>query len=305
MEGNTAREKPAGAWRDPQFWSEAWQAARAKSLFARQRSERAGKDWWNRRAGRFTAQTHDSNIEARVVKIMHMLGHKDALKKDARLLDIGAGPGNYALPLARRVQRVAALDPAHEMLEILRQRARDQEITNIETVNQAWEEVDLDKAGWRGAFDAVLAIMTPALKDTENLQKMLAACRGVLLAGGHLQREDPVRKALWEELGLGEMPEICPDPFYVFHWLYASGYYPDLETDHYHAERELASEEAEAELEDFLFPYLELTPDIKQRIAEFVEKRSSNGIFRMSRSFVAGWVVCSVAPHTHRHRHTH
>ncbi|MDH7577475.1 MAG: class I SAM-dependent methyltransferase [Bacillota bacterium] len=305
MKADTAGEKLAAAWRDPHFWSEAWQAARARSLSARQRPERAGREWWNRRAARFAAQAQDSNAGERVIKVMHMLGHKDVLKKEARLLDIGAGPGIYSLPLARRVGQVVALDPAREMLDILDKRAREEGIANIEKVNQPWEEVDLDRAGWRGAFDVVLALMTPALKDEENLRKMLAACRGVFLAGGHLRREEPVRKELWKELGLGEMPEICPDPFYVFHWLYASGFYPDLETDHYHSHRELNPEEAAAELEDFLFPYLELTPDVRQRIRQLVEKRSKDGAFRMTRSFVVGWVVCAVAPHDGRHRHAH
>ncbi|NPV30172.1 MAG: class I SAM-dependent methyltransferase [Firmicutes bacterium] len=305
MKAGTVAEKLAAAWRDPRFWSEAWQAAREKSLFARQRPERAGTDWWNRRAARFAAQTQEGDIEERVAKVMHMLGHKDALKKEARLLDIGAGPGNFALPLARRVQQVVALDPAGEMLEILRQRAQEQGIANVEAVNRAWEEVDLDAAGWQGAFDVVLALMTPALKDEESLRKMLAACRGVFLAGGHLRREDPVRQELWRELGLGEMPEICPDPFYVFHWLYASGFCPDLEVSCHCFERELLPDEARAELEDFLFPYLELTPQIRERVGDFVEKRSRSGTFRITRFFVVGWVLCSVKPQGHPRHHHH
>ena len=115
--------KLAGVWRDPEFWEEAWQAAWEQSLLHRQQPGRSGSDYWNRRAARFTAQTQENGVLERIMKVVHMLGHKDALKRDSRVLDIGSGPGNYAIPIARRVHQVVALDPASEMLEILKQRA--------------------------------------------------------------------------------------------------------------------------------------------------------------------------------------
>lgn len=302
-----------GAWRDPEFWEEAWDAAWQQSLLHRQRPGRAGSEYWDRRAARYTAQTQENGVVERIMKVVHMLGHKDALKRDSRVLDIGSGPGNYAIPIARRVQQVIALDPAGEMLEILRKRAVDAELTNVVAVHQAWEDVDLDQAGWRGAFDAVLALMVPPFNGAGNLKKMLAACRGVFMAGGHVRRDDPVRRELWQELGLGEMPDFCPDPFYACHWLYASGYYPDLETDHYYSLRQLTPEDARAELEDAVYPYLELTTAVRERIRQFVEQRTSEGVFLSARSVVVGWVVCAVgAPvprekqvHTHVHDHEH
>jgi SAM-dependent methyltransferase len=308
----------AGAWHDPAFWDDAWRAAREQFLpdaRGRQRPERADSDCWNRRAARFTAQTQENSVVERIMKVVHMLGHKDALKRDSRVLDIGSGPGNFAIPIARRVRQVVALDPESEMLEILAKRAAEAEVVNIVPVRQSWEEVDLDQAGWRGSFDAVLALMVPPFNGVANLQKMLAACRGVFMAGGHLRRDDPVRRELWQELGLGEMPDFCPDPFYAYHWLYASGYYPDLEMEHYYSLRQLAPEEARAELEDSVYPYLELTPAVSEQIRKFVEQHARGGVFLSARSAVIGWVLCTVgAPvpqeeqvqvHDHGHHHDH
>lgn len=307
----------AGAWHDPAFWDDAWGAAREQSLpdtlQARRQPEGANSEYWNRRATRFTTHTQENGVMERIMKVVHMLGHKDALKRDSRVLDIGSGPGNYAIPIARRVHQVVALDPASEMLEILAKRAAEAEVANIVSVLQAWEDVDLDQAGWRGAFDAVLALMAPPFNGVANLHKMLAACRGVLMAGGHLRRDDPVRRELWQELGLGEMPDFCPDPFYAYHWLYASGYYPDLMMEHYYSLRQLTTEQARAELEDSVYPYLELTPAVSEQIREFVEQRARGGVFLSARSAVIGWVLCAVgAPvpreeqvHVHDHSHDH
>lgn len=294
----------AASWRKPEFWAEAWQTARENSLYARQLPERSGREWWSRRAERFAEQTNDRDLPERVSKVMHMLGHKNIFSKEASLLDIGAGPGNYVLPLARRLKEAVALEPSEEMLRIFQQKAEELGVANAQGFCREWEEIDLEKEGWIGRFDIVLALMTPALYNAENLQKMLKACRGVFLAGGHLHREEPLRRELWKHLGLGERPEICPDIFYVFNWLYASGYYPDLEMEHYHYDRELKPEDAVLELQDSVYPYLEIDSSVQAKIEEFVKNHTKDGIVRIKRSFVAAWTICSLKnDHAHDHHH--
>ena len=58
----------------------------------------------------------------------------------ATVLDVGSGPGTLALPLARRVSRVTALDFSGQMLAELEGRAAAEGITNIRTVRGAWED---------------------------------------------------------------------------------------------------------------------------------------------------------------------
>ena len=53
-------------------------------------------------------------------------------------LDIGAGAGRYALPLARLAGRVIALDPSESMLDALREDAAEHGIDNVETVHGRW-----------------------------------------------------------------------------------------------------------------------------------------------------------------------
>jgi SAM-dependent methyltransferase len=53
-------------------------------------------------------------------------------------LDVGAGGGRYALPLALRVARVIAIDPSASMLEALTEDAAANGITNIEVIDARW-----------------------------------------------------------------------------------------------------------------------------------------------------------------------
>ena len=53
-------------------------------------------------------------------------------------LDIGAGAGRYALPLALVVREVVALDPSTAMLTALREEAAAHGIANVRTVEARW-----------------------------------------------------------------------------------------------------------------------------------------------------------------------
>jgi SAM-dependent methyltransferase len=75
----------------------------------------------------------------------------DALRRHARAedtwLDIGAGAGRYALPLARTVSKVIALDPSPSMLESLRCGMDEHQVHNIGVVEGRWPEALEAKRG--------------------------------------------------------------------------------------------------------------------------------------------------------------
>jgi hypothetical protein len=61
---------------------------------------------------------------------------------DDVLIDVGAGGGRYALPLAMSVRRVVAIDPSASMLSALSEDAAAHGITNIETIDARWPMAD-------------------------------------------------------------------------------------------------------------------------------------------------------------------
>jgi SAM-dependent methyltransferase len=58
-------------------------------------------------------------------------------------LDVGAGCGALALPLAERLKRVTALEPAPAMAEALREQARAKGLDNIEVIEASWGQVSV------------------------------------------------------------------------------------------------------------------------------------------------------------------
>lgn len=63
---------------------------------------------------------------------------KSMAKPDESWIDIGAGAGRYALPLALMVREVIAIEPSQSMLSFLQESMKEYNIHNIRTVADRW-----------------------------------------------------------------------------------------------------------------------------------------------------------------------
>jgi SAM-dependent methyltransferase len=94
---------------------------------------------------------------------------------DSRVLDIGAGPGTLAIPLAPLMREVTAVEPGAGMVAILTDRAKQEGIRNITCVQKRWEDIDLSR-DLEVPYDVVIASLSLTMHDIrEALQKMDAA----------------------------------------------------------------------------------------------------------------------------------
>ena len=92
------------------------------------------------------------------------------------VLDIGSGPGVLAIPLARRVAHVTAVDAAAGMIEVLEEKAREQGLSNIRCVPKRWEEVDVPR-DLVPPYDVVLASLCLDMLDIRAaISKMQQVC---------------------------------------------------------------------------------------------------------------------------------
>lgn len=79
----------------------------------------------------------------------------DQLAPGARVLDLGGGPGRYAIELARRGHRVVLADLSPELLEVARQRVAAAGLPGVESFDVV-DAADLGRYA-DGSFDAVIA----------------------------------------------------------------------------------------------------------------------------------------------------
>lgn len=155
------------------------------------------------------------------------------MRPDDTLLDVGAGAGRFALPVARQVRHVTALDHARPMLDILQRRADAQSISNLSLIEAAWEEATVEP------HDVVLAAWSLyRLPDLlAGMKKLIAATRRTLIivaGAGHSIRHDRLQQSLWPQADQHDTPMHI----YYYGVLWQAGVHPELHIVHdYHLVR--------------------------------------------------------------------
>jgi SAM-dependent methyltransferase len=120
---------------------------------------------------------------------------RSVVSPDETVLDIGAGGGRFALPLALVAREVIAVDPSPGMLAILREGMAEHGISNIQPVEGRWPLEGLE---------ADVALIVHVGYDIESIGPFLDAmeqaarrrCIAVLLDGPPPSAAD----ALWPEI---------------------------------------------------------------------------------------------------------
>jgi 2-polyprenyl-3-methyl-5-hydroxy-6-metoxy-1,4-benzoquinol methylase len=78
------------------------------------------------------------------------------ISPEATFLDIGAGTGAFAIPLSRKTSRTIAVDPSEYQLQILSEKARQDGLTNIFTIEKEWKDVDISAVDYSLAAYSLL-----------------------------------------------------------------------------------------------------------------------------------------------------
>jgi SAM-dependent methyltransferase len=111
----------------------------------------------------------------------------DVLGDATSVLDVGAGFGALALPIARRVARVTALEPTPAMAAALRRALRRDGVTNVTVIEAAWSATAMP------AHDVVLCAQVGGLlaRGSAFLGKVgSVATRAVVLVRDTPGRDD-------------------------------------------------------------------------------------------------------------------
>ncbi len=271
---------------DPEFWRRLWRQAQVRSPVACRERLAPGEDLegWSRRAAAFARQSENAASRRRRQLQLDWLAERGALAPRFRVLDIGAGPGTFALLLAGRVREVVALEPASGMAAILERRIKARRLSNLRVVRRTWQEIEPQREGWASAFDLVFASMTPGVSDPRALENMVRASRRFCYlsawSGSRWGRWGRAREELWTRLFGGEAGGYPNDILYPFGLLYALGFRPELRFRWVDVELAMPAGEAEEELARFFERYAPMRPSLRRRIAAYVGGYSRGGRFR-------------------------
>jgi len=205
-------------------WNEVWKARQEQSDTSRIAGD-TSHDWDRKEnADRYAAQSA-GEFEKRIRMTLDDL----EVNPSTRVLDIGAGPGTLAIPLAPKVKEITAVEPGAGMVAALKDRASNEGIRNITCIQKIWEEVDPAR-DLTGPYDLVIASLSLTMHDIrEAVQKMDAvSCGEVCL---YWFADLP----FWERMYADLMLPLHGRPWYsgpkadcLWNVLYQAGIYADV-----------------------------------------------------------------------------
>ena len=86
------------------------------------------------------------------------------------VIDVGAGAGRLALPLALRCRHVMAVEPSETMGSVFRRQAEEHGIRNVTLVEATWEEAEVEPADLVNCVHVVYTV-----REIEHFVKKLEA----------------------------------------------------------------------------------------------------------------------------------
>jgi len=249
-------------------WNEAWkkpeEGEKGKKLFI------SCADRWSEkeRCERFNRSAKENNWKASQARIEGMY-----ITPDARVLDIGSGPGTLTIPLAGLVREVTAVEPSVFMRECLSSNVTEAGLKNVIVVPKKWEDVDIT-TDLNAPYDIVVASYSLGFPDLrEGLQKMDQVSCSYVYIFWFADMLSPWQKNygdIWEAL-YGIPFKKYQKPNIIFNLLHQIGIYANVEiTKEVHQQKFVSMDEAVSDQGAGL--NLE-TPEQYAVLREYLEKR--------------------------------
>jgi len=174
------------------------------------------------KAKKYDERVKENNRERAMLQI-----EKLKINSTSTILDIGAGPGTLAIPLAKMVKKVTAVEPAMGMFECLKQNIEKENLNNLACINKKWEEVNIDEIEKHdiviSSFSLDMLSLQDALKKMNDLANEYVY---IFYSAGETPWEKRY-KEIYHRLGRDYISG--PKSNYIYNMLYQMGIYANIE----------------------------------------------------------------------------
>jgi ubiquinone/menaquinone biosynthesis C-methylase UbiE len=149
-------------------WGEVWRRKKAAQRYLKGYGQGGG--FWEDR--KFVKKFAGSRQEKGSSEIADKIAAMDIRPGD-RVLDIGAGPGSFAVPLAASGCEVTAVEPSARMRQVLEEYAEREGVDGIRLIASRWEDVETDILD--GPYDVVIASFSLVMDDIVDAARKMDA----------------------------------------------------------------------------------------------------------------------------------
>lgn len=230
----------------------------------------ADAQFWDKRAQLWQREReHGRKGEERIEGALAFLAQRGLLQRGSSIADIGCGPGRFAAAFGKQVQSVVGLDISPAMVAQGLEHIRREGLNNVTLRVCDFNALNIEKEGYRDAFDLVFCSLSPALGNKAALDKAMQMSKAYCCCITHLAGQNSLRERIMREVfDQSPGPKWTGSRFYsLFNILFLMGYEP--ETSYSRIERQImitADEEYAEFIMEHSLPREENTPENMRKI---------------------------------------
>lgn len=217
-------------------WNTEWETERFLQLWDKRirSGVRHTSEAWDQRAHNWERELREDGkkqvrSERRIAETVSYLLSQGLLGSGDTVVDIGCGPGRFAVEFAHHAGHVTGVDLSPQMVEYGAAFAAECGVDNVDFTACDFKTADIAQMGWEGKFDLVFSSITPAVSGREGFEKMERMSRGWCFNSSFVHAADPVGQAAMEAVLPGvRLPAMWDGrPFYaMFNVLWLRGRFP-------------------------------------------------------------------------------
>ena len=188
------------------------------AFWAEKLASKKDKNWDEAAAGFYRRTKKDDYNDVLFSKLI--------LDENDTVLDVGCGEGSITIPIAKKVKKVIGIDSSPKMLEFLKKRAEDNEISNIESILMSIEDISYSEIG-----DVDVIICSRSLNGIIPIDKVLTELNKIANKYVFITIFGPENKKIEKDFDreVNIKTEDFPNYNYFFNILFNMGIYANIE----------------------------------------------------------------------------
>ncbi len=204
--------------------------------------------------------------------IIEYLVKSGVFSKDRTLLDIGSGPGFYALYIAKYLREITCMDPSQGMLDRLMKSCEEMNISNIQPLKMEWGSFDTNSG-----YDIAFASLCPPLNRPEEILRMEKYSREYCVYISTSDIAPGMQIEIWNELGK-DYSYAGSDIRFPYEFLKELGREPILKTFEQNIDGSTPYEQAVSSMIRTISKYIKIDDDVEKTVRKIISGHTINGM---------------------------
>jgi len=170
-----------------------WLEARRRHPAVSEGCDINSAEYWEQCSANYSSERYDLIKE----QIIDHLLNTGLLNKDRTLLDVGSGPGTFALPMCQYLKKITCMDITPGMISRIREICERGSIHNIDTLQSDWLHYEQDVR----SYDIVFSALCPAMNDPSSILKMEKYAEEYCVYVSSINKERTMHLEICDKLG--------------------------------------------------------------------------------------------------------